>query len=97
MVIDSEKEINMCLKCPLPECVNCLEHSEGRRKASVEELIQVMELTKQKLNDAQVANIMGVRADEVAFWRKQLGIPGYQVRKGTKYAVHTETASEDRG
>lgn len=45
MIGDSKEEIQMCLNCPHPECINCLSfHEHGGSEAITKKLNKVREL-----------------------------------------------------
>lgn len=77
-----QEEINLCLNCQLPECVNCLSKG-GRLYFKHEELKKkIREYSKLGFSDRQMAILCGCHPNTIAKFRGILGIP--QVRGGVR-------------
>lgn len=72
----------MCLTCPLPECVNCLEAVNGGRSLKhVRRLQEVRRMADLGYDDKRMAKELGVHPNTVFLFRKELGIPNYTARR----------------
>lgn len=77
-----KKEIQMCLTCPLPECINCLEAVNGGKSLKhVRGLQEVQRMVGLGYDDKRMAKELGVHPNTVLLFRKELGIPNYIVRR----------------
>jgi DNA-binding NarL/FixJ family response regulator len=74
-----QMEIQLCLNCPLPDCVNCLEKTEYN-PLYVQRMHKVIELSELGMNDTQMATRLGVCSSTVRAIRKKLGIPSAKER-----------------
>lgn len=76
-----QEEIDMCLRCPLPKCVDCvgnpMRYAKLRRNHDVWKA-QVKELAGKEMPDGWIADQIGISSATVAKLRKELGIPPFK-------------------
>ena len=74
---DTQEEIQKCLSCLLPECINCIGHPEvgvvARRHERWKALIK--EYHALGMTDRQIAVMLRVSSNTVGTLRKELGLP----------------------
>ena len=78
-----QEEIQKCLNCPYPECVNCLS-PDGRYGKIAKRHTKWGELIKrcvaEGMNDQQISSAIGVNRNTVGDLRRALGIPSVRGR-----------------
>ena len=77
-----QEEIQKCLNCPSPECVNCLD-SNYHGKESLEMAAWIKGLCEggRMLTDREIGSIVGIHANTVMEYRKRMGIPNLTQRR----------------
>ena len=71
-----QQEIQMCLTCPFPKCVNCLSNrADKRMRRQMYRIEQVRDLAGRGLPDNQIAKYLGIGTATVFRLRKEAGIP----------------------
>ena len=77
---DSPEEIQMCLNCKRPTCVNCLDahFTESTRMTNTKQ--RVRELWERGLNDTKIAKYLGLSASHVSHLRNQMLLPKIKER-----------------
>ena len=77
-----QEEIQMCLNCPLPDCVNCLgKHTPPASRIRVKRLLEVKRMAELGLTDREMGKILGVHMNTILEMRKALGIPNLRTRR----------------
>lgn len=74
---DSKEDIQMCLHCPRPECINCLGGEMYARGSAKHEIWRgrIREMAAAGLTDRQMGKRLGINEATVARYRKAMGIP----------------------
>ena len=91
---DTPEEIQKCLHCERPKCLNCLDYHYrepkqnmvGANRLAHEKVVR--ELNEKGLNDAMIAREMGMNGSYISKIRRSLGLPK-QKRRGP-YAKRTK-------
>lgn len=77
-----EEEIQLCLNCPMPKCVNCLSnHADSRMRRQLGRSEKIRELASKGLTDQQIAKYLGIGTATVFRVRQQAGISSGRTSK----------------
>lgn len=70
----TQEEIDVCLNCTLPDCVNCL--SGGGRVYQKHQgyKLRIAEYAKLGLSDKDMGILLGIHANTVARLRQEMGV-----------------------
>lgn len=76
------REIEMCLNCPLPECVDCLGSTVRATSAKKAQRMQeIKRMAALGYTDRQMGAVLGIAANTVLLLRKELGIANLRTRR----------------
>ena len=74
-------EIQMCLNCPLPDCVDCLGKLAPKdARKTVLRMQEVRRMAALGYTDKKMAAILKVQPLTIYKYRKEMGIPGLRER-----------------
>ena len=70
-----QEEINICLNCILPDCVNCLSKGGKRYFKTLDRMERIRQYAKLGFTDKEMAALMGCCSLTVSRLRNSMGIP----------------------
>lgn len=74
---DSYEDIQKCLRCKFPTCVNCLSESNQISAKTRTRLDRVQELWDLGMTDRAIASSMKLSPTHVARLRRMIGLPAH--------------------
>lgn len=77
---DTYEDIQRCLSCKFPRCINCLDHRGVQAQKDRKRMDRVQELYDKGLNDESIARLLGVSRSHVSKLRREIGLPARRER-----------------